>query len=74
MVERVARVLIKTMQKAEFFKVNPRFCPVRIFPPTPVPLYTEFSSSHSPAGISKEVVKNQAWITKFNHFKHEDDK
>lgn len=26
--------------------------------------YTEFSSSHSPAGISKQVVKNYAWLTK----------
>ena len=35
MAERAARVLRKTMQKAEFLKVNPRCGPVRIVPPTP---------------------------------------
>ena len=32
--EGAARVLRKTMQKAEFLKVKPRCCPVRIVPPT----------------------------------------
>lgn len=73
MVEGAARVLRKTKQKAEFLKVKPRCCPVRIVPPSPVLSYTEFSSSHSPAGISKEV-KNHACISKFNHLKHGDDK
>jgi len=34
-VEGAARVLRKAMQKAEFLKVKPRCCPVRIVPPTP---------------------------------------